>query len=109
LERRKDKEIATRRKLVNDIIKLKGKRFVTLEIVGEKKKIENLKDNHLELIDTNILNEIKKKFDEEAKKAADDKYVKAYKRTEFTERERRTLNARFVERNWEEQFDFDQI
>jgi hypothetical protein len=39
------------------------------------------------------LSEIKKKFDEEAKKAADDKYVKTYKRIEYTERERRRVTV----------------
>ena len=34
-----------RRKILNDIIKLKGKRFVTFEIAGEKKKIEKIKDS----------------------------------------------------------------
>jgi hypothetical protein len=42
--KKQEKEIATRRKLLNDIIKLKGKRFVTFEIAGEKKKIEKIKD-----------------------------------------------------------------
>lgn len=62
---KRTKELTARVKLLQDIIKLKGKRFVTLELKGEKKKIENINENQLLEIDTNILQEIKKKFEEE--------------------------------------------
>ena len=50
--KKQEKEIQLRRKIVNDIIKLKGKRFVTFELAGEKKKIEKIKDAQLLDIDT---------------------------------------------------------
>ena len=42
---KRTKELTARVKLLQDIIKLKGKRFVTLELKGEKKKIENINEN----------------------------------------------------------------
>ena len=42
---KQEKEIAVRRKILNDIIKLKGKKFVTFEIAGDKKKLEKIKDS----------------------------------------------------------------
>lgn len=62
---------------------------MTLEIKGEKKKIENITENQLLEIDTAVLSEIKKKFEDDSKKTADDKYVRTFKRVEYTERERR--------------------
>ena len=53
------------------------------------------------------MSEIKKKFEEEAKKAADDKYVKAYKRIEYTERERRRMVVDRLAPTWEEIYEED--
>lgn len=55
MELKKAKELAIRAKLVAEIIKFKGSKLVTLEIDGERKKIENLKEFHLLIIDTTVL------------------------------------------------------
>lgn len=89
MDLKRAKELTNRVKIIQDIIRLKGKRFVTLEIKGEKKKIENITENQLLEIDTAVLSEIKKKFEDDSKKTADDKYVRTFKRVEYTERERR--------------------
>ena len=81
---------------------MKGRRFVTLEIKGERIKLENIKDGMLLEVDTVHLQEIKKKFEEEAKKNADDKYVRNFKKIEYIERERKLLEAQRVIKSWEE-------
>lgn len=88
MEQRKAKELSIRQKILQDIIKLKGGKYVTFEINQERKKIELLKDHHLLEIDTGVLQDIKKKFEEEAKKGADDKYVRGFKKNDYIERER---------------------
>lgn len=96
-ETKKAKEINLRQKILEDIIKLKGSKFVQFEIKGEKRKIENLKEHHLLEIDTSVLQEIKKKFEEDSKKTADDKYIKTFKRTDHIERERRNLEVNRIQ------------
>ncbi|CAD8162304.1 unnamed protein product [Paramecium pentaurelia] len=96
MEAKKAKELAIRQKLLQDIIKLKGGKYVTFEINGERKKIELLKDYHLLNIDTGILQDIKKKFEEEAKKGADDKYLRTYKKNDYIERERAIMESKII-------------
>lgn len=91
MEAKKAKELNLRKKLLEEIIKLKGNRFVTFEIKGEPKKIENIKEHHLLEIDTNVLQDIRKKFEEDSKKGADDKFIRTFKRTDYIERERRNV------------------
>lgn len=55
MELRKAKELSIRWKILQDIIKLKGGKYVTFEINQERKKIELLKDHHLLEIDTGVL------------------------------------------------------
>ena len=45
-------------------------------------------------VDTAHLYEIKKKFEEESKKNADDKYLRNFKKTEYHERERRVYESK---------------
>ncbi|CAD8061473.1 unnamed protein product [Paramecium primaurelia] len=87
MEAKKAQEMAIRQKLLQDMIKLKGGKYVTFEINGERKKIELLKVYHLLNIDTGILQDINKKFEEEAKKGADDKYLRTFKKNDYIERE----------------------
>ncbi|CAD8151309.1 unnamed protein product [Paramecium octaurelia] len=96
MEAKKAKEISIRQKLLQDIIKLKGGKYVTFEINGERKKIELLKDYHLLNIDTGVLQDIKKKFEEEAKKGADDKYLRTFKKNDYIERERAIMESKII-------------
>lgn len=49
------------------------------------------------MIDSGILQDIKKKFEEDARKGADDKYLRGFRRTDYIERERQIYETKVIE------------
>lgn len=92
------RELATKKDKIKDIVKIKGNRAV--KVLG--KKIETLDEADLEDVTLEALDTLIKETETQNKKDAENKYKKAFCKVDYLERARREAIAPTLEAEWVE-------
>ena len=90
------RELATKKDKIKDILKTKGNRVV--KTLG--KKIETLDDADLEDLTIEALDTLQKETEAKNKQDAENKYKKAFLKVDYLERARREMIAPMLEADW---------